>query len=181
MKLVFSIPGKLWCIHNFLDYNLYKDLHHAVIKERNLIKKKSAKDFWSKGLTVNLKAPDISDVSKYPPFEKLKTLVAHNSYFQIEENLNSMTYFKTMIYLWGKDTGINWHSDAGHKYGATYYLNSRWNRNWGGEFMFKDGDQSGFLPCTGNSLIIVKTPLEHKVNPVTSPVIPRISIQMFIK
>jgi|TARA_R100000482_G_C5047939_1_gene111337 Rps23 Pro-64 3,4-dihydroxylase Tpa1-like proline 4-hydroxylase len=180
MRLVYSIPGKLWWIHNFLDQKYYKNIHSSVIKERNLLKKDTAKNHWSNILTVNLNAPDITSIENYLPFEKLKTLVSNNPYFKMED-MDSITYFNTMIYFWKKGSGINWHSDAGHKYGATYYLNSKWNSNWGGEFMFKDNNGFGFLPCVGNSLIIVKTPLEHKVNPVTSPIIPRISIQMFMK
>ena len=47
--------------------------------------------------------------------------------------------------------------------------------------MFTDGNGHGFLPVMGNSLVIVKAPLTHKVNPVLSPIIPRISVQMFMK
>ena len=78
-------------------------------------------------------------------------------------------------------SGINWHSDVSWKYGATYYLNHRWNIHWGGEFMFADKAAHGFLPITGNSLVIVKSPFDHKVNPVLSPIMPRISVQMFMK
>jgi hypothetical protein len=47
--------------------------------------------------------------------------------------------------------------------------------------MFTDEKGHGWLPVVGNSLILVKSPLEHKVNTVLSPLIPRISIQLFMK
>jgi Rps23 Pro-64 3,4-dihydroxylase Tpa1-like proline 4-hydroxylase len=47
--------------------------------------------------------------------------------------------------------------------------------------MFKYKFSHGYLPCRGNSLVIVKTPLEHKVNPVLSPIMPRMSIQIFMR
>ena len=47
--------------------------------------------------------------------------------------------------------------------------------------MFNSENGHGYIPIVGNSLVIIKSPLEHKVNPVLSPIIPRISIQMFIK
>jgi Rps23 Pro-64 3,4-dihydroxylase Tpa1-like proline 4-hydroxylase len=80
-----------------------------------------------------------------------------------------------------KGAGINWHDDHTWKYGATYYINRRWNENWSGEFMFKDKNSHGYLPCRGNSLVIVKAPIQHKVNPVLSPIMPRMSIQIFMR
>ena len=80
-----------------------------------------------------------------------------------------------------KNSGINWHDDGQWKYGATYYLNNRWHKQWGGEFMFTDSNGHGFLPVVGNSLVIVKAPLPHKVNPVLSPILPRLSVQIFMK
>jgi Rps23 Pro-64 3,4-dihydroxylase Tpa1-like proline 4-hydroxylase len=47
--------------------------------------------------------------------------------------------------------------------------------------MFTDANGHGFLPPVGNSLVIVKAPLPHKVNPVLSPLMPRLSVQLFIK
>ena len=47
--------------------------------------------------------------------------------------------------------------------------------------MFADNVAHGFIPITGNSLVIVKSPFKHKVNPVLSPVMPRISVQIFMK
>jgi Rps23 Pro-64 3,4-dihydroxylase Tpa1-like proline 4-hydroxylase len=80
-----------------------------------------------------------------------------------------------------KNSGINWHEDGHVGYGVTYYINKRWNPNWGGEFMFKYNGNHGYLPVVGNSLVVIKTPMLHKVNPVLSPIIPRLSIQSFIK
>jgi Rps23 Pro-64 3,4-dihydroxylase Tpa1-like proline 4-hydroxylase len=47
--------------------------------------------------------------------------------------------------------------------------------------MFKYNGNHGYLPVVGNSLVIIKTPMQHKVNPVLSPIISRLSIQSFIK
>jgi Rps23 Pro-64 3,4-dihydroxylase Tpa1-like proline 4-hydroxylase len=80
-----------------------------------------------------------------------------------------------------KHSGINWHEDSIVEYGVTYYLNKRWNENWGGEFMFAHNKQKGYIPVVGNSLVIIKTPLKHKVNPILTDHISRITIQSFIK
>ena len=77
-------------------------------------------------------------------------------------------------------SGINWHSDKKHKYGITYYINKNWNLKFGGEFLFINENANGFIPLVGNSLVIVKAPLKHKVTPIMKPLIPRKTIQIFI-
>ena len=177
MKLVFSVPEKIWYIKNFLDYSTYKGIHNAIIKHRKNINLQSSKGIWDDNLVENYVAPFRNQVSNYAPFEKLKTLVKFNPYFQLT-NIEKMS---TNIHYMKKGAGINWHDDNGWKYGATYYLNHRWNKKWGGEFMFVDKTGHGWVPPVGNSLIIVKAPIEHKVNPVLTNIMPRISVQIFAK
>tara|TARA_R100000988_G_C3982888_1_gene157987 strand:- start:208 stop:741 length:534 start_codon:yes stop_codon:yes gene_type:complete len=177
MKLAYCIPGKLWWVTDFLDEDIYKGIHDAIIKQRKQLNLQSVINHWPHQLTQNLKAPDRVDVSQYEPFEDLKKQVRTNQWF----NLPVLEKMFTTIHHMKKDSGINWHNDGSWKYGATYYINRRWNIHWGGEFMFATGDAHGFLPITGNSLVMVKAPLDHKVNPVLSPIMPRISVQMFMK
>jgi|TARA_R100001509_G_scaffold147232_1_gene104516 hypothetical protein len=177
MKLSYSIPGKIWWITNFLGNEMYKGIHNAIIKERNNINLQSVKGLWGEELINNLVPPMRTGVSNYKPFESLKALVKYNPYFQLPD-LKHMT---TTIHYMKKNTGINWHDDGKWKFGATYYLNHKWHKQWGGEFMFTDNNGHGWIPPVGNSLIIVKAPIPHKVNPVLSPIIPRISVQLFMK
>ena len=177
MKLVYSIPGKVWWIQNFLDYDFYMGIHNAIIKERKKINLHNVKGIWGDGLINNLVPPLRNSVSNYPPFEKLKTLVKSNPFFQVHD-IKKMT---SNIHFMKKGSGINWHDDDKWRYGATYYINRRWNTQWGGEFMFTDDNGHGWLPPVGNSLVIIKAPISHKVNPVLSPTIPRISVQLFMK
>tara|TARA_R100001163_G_C5057576_1_gene194080 strand:- start:160 stop:693 length:534 start_codon:yes stop_codon:yes gene_type:complete len=177
MKLLYTIPNKLWWIIDFLDYEMYKGIHNAIIKEREQINLHSAKGIWGDSLTDNINPPLRTEVSNYQPFDKLKLLVRHNAFFQIP----SLERMSTIIHYMKKGSGINWHDDRGWEYGATYYINNKWPTQWGGEFMFADKAAHGFIPVTGNSLVIVKSPLDHKVNPVLSPIMPRISVQIFMK
>ena len=177
MKLSYSIPGKVWWITNFLDYTMYKGIHDAIIKERKKINLHTSKGLWGEYLISNIEPPMRVEVTNYPPFEKLKTLVRHNAYFQ----LNDVEKMSTIIHYMKKDGGINWQNDGAWKYGATYYVNHKWHGQWGGEFMFTDGNGHGWIPPVGNSLVIIKSPLNHKVNPVLSPIMPRISVQIFMK
>ena len=177
MKLSFCIPGKVYWITSFLDYGLYKGIHDAIIKERNKINLHSSEGKWSDDLIANIVPPLRVGVSKYQPFDQLKTLVRHNAFFKMDD----LTEMNTNIHYMKKGAGINWHDDGGWKYGATLYINHKWHRQWGGEFMFTDNNGHGWIPPVGNSLVIVKAPIAHKVNPVLSPVMPRISVQLFMK
>ena len=177
MKLSCSIPGQLYWITNFLDYNMYKGIHDAIIKERKKINFHTSKGSWSEDLTSNIVAPKRVTVDKYQPFDHLKTLVTHNAFFRLDK-FESMS---TTIHYMEKGAGINWHDDGDWKYGATFYINHKWHMQWGGEFMFTERNGHGWIPPVGNSLVIVKAPITHKVNPVLSPIMPRISVQIFVK
>ena len=178
MQLIYSIPDKLYYIKDFLSHDMYKGIHNAIIKERKKINLHTTKGIWSEDLINNIIPPLRTDeVRNYKPFEQLKVLVKHNAFFQ----LKNIEKISTTIHYMKKDSGINWHDDGDWTYGATYYVNNKWNLNFGGELMYNSENGHGYIPIVGNSLVIIKSPLEHKVNPVLSTIIPRISVQMFIR
>ena len=177
MKLNYSIPNKIWWITNFLDWATYKNIHQAVVKGRKNIDFEDVQKTWSQNLYNNLTPAQRAVIINFAPFEKLKTLIRHNPFFKMDK-INEMS---TTIPFMSKNSGINWHTDIGWKYGATFYLNKRWCSNWGGEFMFTDMKGHGFIPIIPNSLVIIKAPLKHKVNPVLTKIVPRMSLQLFIK
>ena len=41
-------------------------------------------------------------------------------------------------------------------------------------------EANGFIPLVGNSIVIIKAPLAHKVTPVMKPRVPRKTIQIFV-
>jgi Rps23 Pro-64 3,4-dihydroxylase Tpa1-like proline 4-hydroxylase len=176
MKLIYSIPDKLYYIQNFLDYSTYKKLHYDVFKS-NLIKLKSTEKKWQEVLHYGYKNYVENTVldTKYKPLEKIKILLENNPFHKIK-----FTDFKPLIHSMKDGSGINWHNDKGHSYGITYYINRRWPAKWGGEFLFQHESSNGFIPLVGNSLVIVKSPLLHKVTPIMKPLTPRKTIQIFI-
>jgi len=176
MKLIYSIPDKLYYIQNFLDYSTYKKIHYDVFRSR-LIELESAKKQWDKSLLEGYaKSPERANlIPEYGPLEKIKILLQNNLFCKLK-----IKNYKPLIHSMEDGCGINWHDDGSHGYGITYYINRRWNNKFGGEFLFKDKNANGFIPLVGNSLVIVKTPLEHKVTPVMKPLIPRKTIQIFI-
>ncbi len=176
MNLIYSIPDKLYYIQNFLDYPTYKKLHYDVFRS-NSLSFNSTKKTWTKDLKYGYK--NFVDATlldtKYIPLQKIKILLENNPFHKIK-----ITDYKPLVHSMKDNAGINWHDDTGHVYGITYYINRRWNLKFGGEFLFRDENANGFIPLVGNSLVIVKVPLEHKVTPVMKSIIPRKTIQIFI-
>ena len=177
MKLVYQIPDKLYYIQNFLNYASYKKLHYDVFRS-NLVKLNSTEKTWDKKLNYGYKnfVENTTLDINYSPLRKIKILLEHNPFCKIK-----FTNFKPLIHSMKDGSGINWHNDQGHIYGITYYINRRWNLKFGGEFLFTDKKSNGFIPLVGNSLVIIKTPLKHKVTPVMKPIIPRKTIQIFVE
>ena len=72
MKLSYSIPGKIWWIQDFLDKEVYKGIHNAIIRERDNLNLKDVTSAWNSFLYNNMQPPKRVDVSTSPPFEILK-------------------------------------------------------------------------------------------------------------
>ena len=176
MKLTYSIPDKLYYIENFLDYSTYKKLHYDVFRDKTA-KLHSTKDSWDARLRHGHKTyvENFQLYVNYDPMQEIKNLLKDNPFHKIKsENFNFIAHSMK------SGSGINWHNDYNHEYGITYYINHRWNPKFGGELMFATENTKGFLPLKGNSIIIIKTPLEHKVTPVMNSIVPRKTIQIFI-
>jgi Rps23 Pro-64 3,4-dihydroxylase Tpa1-like proline 4-hydroxylase len=176
MKLIYQIPDKLYYIQHFLSYPAYKKLHYDVFKSK-LLDLTTVKNCWQPSLLKNYdNSPDRTILdSNYPILKTFETLLNFNPFIKIKQKP-----IKFILHSMKNGSGINWHDDGSHEYGITYYINRRWNMQFGGEFLFKDLNSNGFIPLVGNSLLIVKAPLQHKVTPVMNPIVPRKTIQIFI-
>ena len=176
MNLAFQIPDKLYYIKNFLDYETYKEVHYQVFRDKGL-NLKTVKDQWQDVLLYGYKnfTKKTQFNSEQYLLKRIKTLLQDNSFHSIK-----CKNFNFVLHSMEDGAGINWHDDDKYVYGVTYYLNKRWNLKFGGELMFAYGRFSGFIPVTGNSLLILKTPILHKVSAVTKPLVSRKTIQIFI-
>ncbi len=176
MKLIYQIPNKLYYIQNFLDYPTYKKIHYDVFKSKD-IHLNSVKKTWQKTLLTGFKNfPERSDlIPEYGPLKKLNILLNTNPFHKVNQQIK-----KFVLHSMKDNSGINWHNDQNYKYGITYYINRRWNPRFGGEFLFQDKSNNGFIPLVGNSIVIVKAPFDHKVTPVMNPLVPRKTIQIFL-
>jgi hypothetical protein len=76
---------------------------------------------------------------------------------------------------------IPWHNDSIWVFTATIYLNNEWNPEWGGYFVYADGDEIKAIIPQLNRSVSFKTPLKHSVllTSIDAPL--RESLQIFVK
>jgi Rps23 Pro-64 3,4-dihydroxylase Tpa1-like proline 4-hydroxylase len=182
MNLAFNFHNKLFWIHNFLPQSLYKELYSEIFKKRKEIVYKDT------GVNWRTYKEEVDDMSKsfdqdnefyHTFFDRYHAFIKHQRFVNLI-NLKPKSHLRK--YQYGEH--LTWHSDEDKKhtreYAATFYFNHRWDPNWGGELMFKSEMGSGFIPVVGNSVVIVKTGLLHKVNPNLKKTHNRMSIQTWI-
>jgi len=184
MNLAFNFHDKLFWIHNFLPTNLYKEMYINFIKTRNKLNFEKSIVNWR---TYKEEIDNMSISYGQNKFNKkivhylskYHTLLKHQQYVNlIDKN------FKSHLRKYNYGQHLGWHSDEiesnKRKYAATFYFNKTWHQSWGGELLFKSDLGSGFIPIVGNSIVIVKTGLEHKVSANLKKTHPRFSIQTWI-
>ncbi len=84
-------------------------------------------------------------------------------------------------HLWLKHSGINWHDDGSHVFGATLYLNE-WKKEWGGLFLWEESDGLHAI-CPSPGTLVINTKHEpHSVTQITARApYPRRSVQIWGK
>ena len=183
MNLAFNFHDKLFWIHNFLPKEIYKSMYVDLIKNRNKLQLKKSIVGWR---TFKEEVDDMSDSFdqdnnlKISYYDKYHMLLRHQPFVKLLTN-----DFKSHLRRYNYGKHLAWHGDHSsnevvREYAATYYFNKTWGESWGGELMFKNKLGSGFIPIVGNSLVIIKCGLMHKVNPNLKKTHPRLSIQTWI-
>jgi len=89
-----------------------------------------------------------------------------------------------MLYAWGANSYIPWHTDGRHSGAVTVYLNDRWDPEWGGHFLYKtqDGEIASPLVPRFNLGVVVGCDIPHATTRVEG-IAPeaRYSLQVFRK
>ena len=183
MNLAFKFHDDLFWIHNFLSRPLYTEMYRSLIKLRNSDFFKETHYNWptfteeeeNRSYSMNQE-----EGAALPYFEPYHMLLKHNPFVDLQ-NKSFKSHIRKFVY----GSHLAWHTDTEEKrntraYGATFYFNKTWGESWGGELMFKSNKGSGFIPVLGNSVAIVKTGLQHKVNSVLKKTHPRFTIQTWI-
>ena len=73
---------------------------------------------------------------------------------------------EVQLYVWHKNSGISMHDDNG-RYGCTIYLNKEWDINWGGIFIWNDGEELKALNPTYNMMVLNAENEDHMVTTVS--------------
>ena len=153
MNLAFNFHDKLFWIHNFLPKNTYKEMYIELIKNRNKLNfKKTAVD-WTKY------TEEINDMSEsYCQYESKKL----NKYL---EQFHIVLKYQPFVNI--LDSHLDSHIRK-YKYGQhlTWHSDDLGNR--------------GYASILGNSIVIIKSGLHHKVNANLKKTHPRLSIQTWI-
>jgi hypothetical protein len=84
-----------------------------------------------------------------------------------------------MFYYWTPGSHIPWHTDGNHNGGITIYLNKSWDEDWGGIFLYKDGDLISGLYPKQNRCVMQHGGIPHSVAPTTKNSDVRLTIQIF--
>ena len=74
-----------------------------------------------------------------------------------------------MIYYWPLGSYIPWHNDAHVKLTATLYCNKFWDKDWGGLFLYEEGDNILAEVPEWNKLVIQTSTTWHSTTTVTKP------------
>ena len=78
--------------------------------------------------------------------------------------------FEAYIYLWNRNSMLDWHDDSGYIASGTIYLNQHWDASDGGLFLWKDGDTIRAEEPKFNRLILNdnrQNPTLHSVTAIT--------------
>ena len=182
MDLALNFEEKLLWIHNFLPQETYKNMYVEFIKSRNKLNFTKSSVAWN---TFKEEVDNMSEsYSQQSQEESLQEyLKTYHNVLKNQSFINFLDFkFKSHLRIFKHNQHLAWHSDEkdNRKYAASFYFNRTWNDNWGGELMFKSKEASGFIPVLGNSLVIVKKGLIHKVNANLKKTHPRLSIQTWI-
>jgi|TARA_R100000084_G_scaffold90304_1_gene44298 Rps23 Pro-64 3,4-dihydroxylase Tpa1-like proline 4-hydroxylase len=181
MNLVYQLKDELFWIQNFLPQELYKDMYVQTIKARNHPNFIPSIVGWH---TYKEEVDDMSNsYNQENPEKNEQFFLKYHTFLRHQPFVNLINKgFESHLRKYTYGQHLTWHNDntKARVYAATFYFNKTWNQSWGGELMFKNDTSSGFIPIIGNSLVIAKCGLMHKVNSNLKKTHPRLSIQTWI-
>jgi len=122
---------------------IYKDcLHKDLIKNIfTYLKFYSNKDVWGSSFYWNdASNPNSSNIITHEIGNKsLINFIKKNIEDIININFDEeKLLFIPMIYIWSSGSYLSWHNDDPYPYNGTIYLNTEWDSNNGGIFLYKD-------------------------------------------
>lgn len=165
-------------IENILSNRTYKQILNLVKSFEGGFPEFGVNQFtWIKELRSkpsNILLYNISN--KHPElFEIIKN--------EVEEKIDRPLYKidDCILYLYQENSYIQWHTDTKYLAALSIYLNEEWDKDWGGYFLYEDGEDIKAVIPKKNLGILQEGSVMHCVTPVISNYVPRISLQFFIR
>lgn len=158
---------------NFFDETLYNECYeYSISKIGSTELSFSTNNSWNPKIVKDSNLVLINTLSTDNDIHK-----------KISETIKNKCQIDTLksilFYYWTPCSHIPWHNDANHNGGITIYLNKSWDEDWGGIFLYKDGESiNGYYPRPNRS-IMQYGGIRHSVAPTTKNSDVRLTIQIF--
>jgi hypothetical protein len=142
--------------------------HSSVWRSSSLI--------WNDDLKIGLTGSCLISDPSLQVSEKIES--------EIKKYVPSYRVMKSLYYVWQSNSGISNHNDYGYLFGATIYLNTHWDINWGGIFIWNKSNEDHWRAIVPRfkSLVLNDSKEDHLVTSI-SPLseTPRVTIQIWAK
>ena len=162
--------------NNFLDETFIDDFIKNIIKESQEYKPIWKSNInWGDNIVKNSSLVLAYEINKENLNYIKSKFIELNDKFKDKEIVGH-------FYIWTKGSYIPMHNDSNYEYGCTIYLNKYWNIDWGGLYIWKEGDKLNIEKPEFNKLIINKGNTKHGTTLLNYNVPEeRLTIQIFFK
>jgi len=159
-------------IDNFLSENIITDIKKIVANTNSKNWKTSMS--WEEKIK---KSSVIVPIFNLNDFYEIKESIL--KYYEPHLNLKNFKNFYLLYYLWPPLSYIPFHYDDLHKIASTIYLNKKWDRDHGGLFMCKNGEDYLAITPKYNHCIINTNNEIHGTTLTTIDAPKRETLQIF--
>ncbi len=151
-------------LFNFLDKDTLELAHLEVAQLRTTARWMVSGNCWGKELVGGAVIGNVAQTSASSTLTNkiITSLIPH---------VKRCSKIEVQHYLWHPLSGINMHNDFSYAFGATIYLTPEWDMDWGGLFIYQNGDHYRVIPPVYNSININTDETDHAVTTV-SPLAP---------
>ena len=147
---------------DFFDPDCLKYIEESIEKSKNGANLRTSyptKDIWQPSIIQESTPVMIYDMS-----DGTDILVQ-----KLKEIIDIKNFVNFMIYYWPMGSYIPWHNDAHASCTATLYCNRYWHRDWGGLFLYEEGDNILAVVPEWNKLVVQTNEDWHSTTSVTKP------------
>lgn len=169
---------KITKYENFLSEELFEKVHKHI---QEIIKGDSSfkiSNFVWKNYIVLESAPVLLytlDSENTPFFDELVNEIETKTQY-------TLTVPIVNFYIWTNSSYIPWHDDGLYSAGLTIYLNTEWDLNWGGLFLYKEeNNEIKSVAPQKNRAVLQEGGVPHSVTMTTSSASYRYTLQLFFK